>query len=70
MGNIAEAAGARIRQARLAAGLTREQLAVHAGIASRTVTRVENGEDATMGTIIALADVLGLTITLTDDAVA
>jgi transcriptional regulator with XRE-family HTH domain len=70
MGNIAEAAGARIRQARLAAGLTREQLAVSAGIASRTVTRVENGEDATMGTIIALADVLGLTITLTDDAVA
>ena len=64
MQTVSEATGLRIRGARVAAGYSREQLAVRAGVASRTVTRVENGEDATMGTIAALAEVLGLKISL------
>jgi transcriptional regulator with XRE-family HTH domain len=70
MQTVSQATGIRLREARLTAGYSREQLAVRAGVASRTVTRVENGEDATMGTVAALAEVLGLTIVIivADDA--
>jgi transcriptional regulator with XRE-family HTH domain len=70
MQTVSQATGIRLREARLAAGYSREQLAVRAGVASRTVTRVENGEDATMGTVAALAEVLGLTIVIVADDAA
>jgi transcriptional regulator with XRE-family HTH domain len=35
--------GTALRDARLAAGLTRDELAVCAGVGSATVTRIENG---------------------------
>lgn len=59
-----------LRTARLARGLTREQLAVAAGIASSTVARTEHGIfRPTVRTLDALADALGVTAAaLIDDA--
>lgn len=50
--------GLSIRQARTAAGLTQQTLAERAGIALRTLARIEQGEDARLGTLEAIAAAL------------
>jgi len=70
MGSVADAIGARVRTRRVAAGLSQEQLGVAAGVAGRTVARVEAAEDTTLGTLVAIADALGVTLAdLVDDRV-
>lgn len=54
--------GTAIREARLAAGLTQQVLATNAGLALRTLSRIEAGEDMTMSTLAALADALNLSL--------
>ncbi len=55
------ALGAAIRQAREEAGLSQAQLAVHAGLAVGTLTRLENGSrDPSWSSLKALARALGL----------
>lgn len=44
----AETLGDRIRQARIAAGLTQEQLGAVAGISGSAITQLENGETKTL----------------------
>ena len=53
--------GARIREARKAAGLTQEQLAELAGTSTRTVRDIEKGTGATaLGIVARVAEVVGL----------
>ena len=54
--------GGRLREARLAQDMTQETLAKRAGLATRTVIRIESGEDARVGTISALAQALGISV--------
>lgn len=57
--------GARILQARLAAGLTQEQLASASGVAQADISRIERGQaNPTTGTLEALATPLGVTLDL------
>jgi len=49
----------RIRQLRLEKGWSQEQLATIAGLSTRTVQRIENGEQASLETLTALAAALG-----------
>ena len=53
--------GARLARHRLEAGLTQAALAREAGIAKRTVERIEAGHAAELGTLIRILRVLGLT---------
>jgi transcriptional regulator with XRE-family HTH domain len=64
--------GAKIRQRRVAAGMTQQALAEDAGVALRTLVRIEQGEDVRLGTLTALADAFGITVSelLADDAEA
>jgi transcriptional regulator with XRE-family HTH domain len=57
-GNI----GPAVRRAREARGLTQQTLATSAGIALRTLIRIEQGEDMRIGTLTAIADVLGVSL--------
>lgn len=52
--------GRRIKEARIRAGLTQQTLAERAGLALRTLTRIENGEDIKLSTLSAIARVLGV----------
>ncbi|MGE6468226.1 helix-turn-helix domain-containing protein [Serratia proteamaculans] len=52
----------RIRQLRLEKGWSQEQLATIAGLSSRTVQRIENGEQASLETLTAIAASLGLQV--------
>jgi transcriptional regulator with XRE-family HTH domain len=52
--------GSRIRQLRQDQGLSQEQLAVKAGLYSRTIRRIEQGEDFTFGSLTAIAVALDL----------
>ncbi|MBA3582207.1 MAG: helix-turn-helix domain-containing protein [Gammaproteobacteria bacterium] len=52
--------GQRLAQQRLSMGLTQAELAEQAGIAKRTLERIEAGESAQMLTLIRLFRVLGL----------
>ena len=55
--------GRTLETLRKAAGLTREQLAVKAGISSSTVVRTEHGKhDPSVATLNALADALGVPV--------
>lgn len=47
--------------ARTAAGLSQQVLATRAGVAQRTLARIEQGEDARLSTLDRIAAVLGLT---------
>jgi transcriptional regulator with XRE-family HTH domain len=58
VGNI----GPAVRRAREARGLTQQTLATNAGIALRTLIRIEQGEDMRIGTLITLANELGITL--------
>lgn len=54
--------GAKVLQLRTAQGLSREVVAVRAGIGSATVRRIEEGtHDTRIGTLEALAAALGVT---------
>jgi transcriptional regulator with XRE-family HTH domain len=50
----------RVREHREAAGLTQQVLATRAGLAIRTIARIEDGEDTKLGTLRAIAQVLDL----------
>lgn len=52
----------RVRAVREAAGMTQQTLATRAGISLRTLSRIEAGEDSTLGTIDAIANALGTTV--------
>ncbi|OJT43344.1 helix-turn-helix domain-containing protein [Serratia plymuthica] len=52
----------RIRQLRLEKGWSQEQLATIAGLSTRTVQRIENGEQASLDTLNAIAAALGLQV--------
>lgn len=52
----------RIRQLRLEKGWSQEQLATVAGLSTRTVQRIENGEQASLETLTAIAAALGLQV--------
>lgn len=52
----------RIRQLRLEKGWSQEQLASIAGLSTRTVQRLENGEQASLETLSAIAAALELRI--------
>ncbi|CAI0789107.1 helix-turn-helix domain-containing protein [Serratia liquefaciens] len=52
----------RIRQLRLEKGWSQEQLASIAGLSTRTVQRLENGEQASLETLTAIAAALELQI--------
>ncbi|CAI0774706.1 helix-turn-helix domain-containing protein [Serratia quinivorans] len=52
----------RIRQLRLEKGWSQEQLATIAGLSTRTVQRIENGEQASLETLTAIASAMGLQI--------
>lgn len=59
--DAARAIGARIREARKAAGLTQEQLAELAGTSTRTVRDIEKGTGAaSLGIVARVAEVVGL----------
>lgn len=52
--------------------MTQQALAEDAGVALRTLVRIEQGEDVRLGTLTALADAFGITVSelLADDAEA
>ncbi|MBL3521982.1 helix-turn-helix domain-containing protein [Serratia plymuthica] len=52
----------RIRQLRLEKGWSQEQLATIAGLSTRTVQRIENGEQASLDTLTAIAAALELQV--------
>ncbi len=52
--------GRRVEAARLAANISQAQLAAEAGIARRTVSRLENGEGVSLQTLIRVLRALGL----------
>ncbi|WP_280426214.1 helix-turn-helix domain-containing protein [Nocardia carnea] len=65
--NRAQRIGAEIRAARRRYRLTQEQLAELAGTSTRTVRDIEHGTGATgVGTVAEVADVLGLTLGITE----
>ncbi|NKY57654.1 helix-turn-helix domain-containing protein [Nocardia flavorosea] len=65
--NEAERIGGEIRAARRRYRLTQEQLAELAGTSTRTVRDIEHGTGATsVGTVAEVADVLGLTLGVTE----
>ena len=58
------AMGRAIREARKARGWTQSALGEYAGVTQATVSTLERGEgNPTMGTVLALASVLGLNLT-------
>ncbi|ASM01704.1 helix-turn-helix domain-containing protein [Serratia marcescens] len=52
----------RIRPLRLEKGWSQEQLAAIAGLSTRTVQRIENGEQASLETLTAIAAALGVQV--------
>ncbi|MER5132350.1 helix-turn-helix domain-containing protein [Serratia marcescens] len=52
----------RIRPLRLEKGWSQEQLATIAGLSTRTVQRIENGEQASLETLTAIAATLGVQV--------
>lgn len=52
--------GNRVRLFRVAAGLTQQTLAERAGIALRTLSLIENGEDTRLSTLYAIAEALDI----------
>lgn len=51
-----------MRQRREALGLSQIRLAVKAGVAVRTLVRIEQGEDTNVGTLAKVADALEVRI--------
>lgn len=59
-GAVMAVLGERLAQLRVSRGLTQAELAAAAGVAKRTVERVESGESIQLLTMIRLSRVLGL----------
>lgn len=57
---ILEAIGTRIRDHRIEAGLTQAELADEAGVAKRTLERLERGEGSELVTLVRVLRELGL----------
>lgn len=53
--------GGIIRAARQQAGITQQTLAERAGLALKTLSRIENGEDMNLSTLTAIAAALDMT---------
>lgn len=51
-----------MKRLRLTAGLTQQTLAARAGISLKTLSRIEAGEDCTVGTLGPLAEHLGVNL--------
>ena len=62
MEHVAHETAERIRRRREAAGLNQQILATNAGIALRTLNRIEAGEDARLTTLARIANALGCTV--------
>jgi transcriptional regulator with XRE-family HTH domain len=58
---LARAFGARVREERERKGMTQEQLGIASGIASSTVSHIENGRrgNVSLSRIMRIADALG-----------
>lgn len=54
--------GGNVREARQQAGLTQQTLAERAGLALKTLSRIENGEDMNLSTLAAIAAALDVTL--------
>jgi len=52
--------GGTIRTARQRAGITQQALAERAGLALKTLSRIENGEDMNLSTLTAIAAALDI----------
>lgn len=52
----------RIKDLRVARGWSQEQLATIAGLSTRTIQRIENGDQASLDTLAAIASALGLQV--------
>jgi len=52
--------GGTIRAARQRAGITQQALAERAGLALKTLSRIENGEDMNLSTLTAIAAALDI----------
>lgn len=63
---ILTALGDRLRQQRLAAGITQQALAVRAGVALSAVKKVESGANATLQSLVNVVQALSLTGDLSD----
>lgn len=57
----------RVREARLAAGLSQQELADQAGVSRPSVARVESGEDMSTATLAKITGALGLVLQLAED---
>lgn len=54
--------GTKVRKARESAGLSQQTLATKAGVAIRTLIRIEQGEDTKVGTLTLVSTALGLPV--------
>ena len=63
MRDLASQVGQRVRRLREERGISQEQLGVRAGLTSRTVRRIEQGEDTKITSLAAIADVLDVDLT-------
>jgi transcriptional regulator with XRE-family HTH domain len=52
----------KIREARRQAGITQQTLAERAGLALKTLSRIENGEDMNLSTLAAIAAALDVPV--------
>ena len=59
-GAILAELGARIKDTRVATGITQAELAVRAGVSQRTVTNVETGQHVTLANLMNVLRALGL----------
>lgn len=56
------AIASKVRAARRRVGMTQQTLAERAGLALKTLSRIENGEDMTLSTLAAIAAALDLSL--------
>lgn len=56
----------RVRQARLVAGWSQQDLAEQAGVSRPSVARIEAGEDVSTATLTKIVGALGLAVEVTD----
>ena len=52
----------KVQELRRAAGLSQQTLATKAGLSTRTLARIEDGEDTKISTLAAIAAVLGVPV--------
>jgi transcriptional regulator with XRE-family HTH domain len=62
MQDFAHRVGTAVRTHREAAGLSQQALGSRANVATRTIARIEAGEDARLGTVVRLARALAVPV--------